>query len=71
MGHVAPTPWVSNEAVRSIVGQPLTEQTADLAGQAAVAGATPLSNNDYKVQIAKTAVKRALLRAVDQLEGGL
>jgi len=71
MGHVAPTPWVSNEAVRSIVGQPLNEQTADLAGQAAVAGATPLSNNDYKVQIAKTAVKRALLRAVDQLEGGL
>ncbi len=71
MGHVAPTPWVSHEAVRSIVGQPLNEQTAELAGLAAVSGATPLSNNDYKVQLAKTAVKRALLRSVDQLEGGL
>lgn len=71
MGHVAPTPWVSHEAVRSIVGQPLNEQTAELAGQAAVSHATPLSNNAYKVQLAKTAVKRALLRAVDQLEGGL
>lgn len=71
LGHVAPTPWVSREAAQSLIGRPLIEETAQLAGDTAVARATPLSNNAYKVQLAKTAVKRALLRATDQLEGGL
>ena len=71
LGHVAPTPWVSHEAAASLVGQPLTAETAAHAGDLAVAFATPLSENDYKVQLARTAVKRALLRAVGQLEGGL
>lgn len=71
LGHVAPTPWVSREAGNVLVGKAVTEETAELAGAAAVAGATPLSNNGYKIQLAKTAVKRAILRAVDQLEGGL
>ena len=34
------------------------------AGEAAVTGARPMSGNAYKVQIARTAVKRALLQAV-------
>jgi CO/xanthine dehydrogenase FAD-binding subunit len=38
-----------------------------LAGAAAVSEATPLWNNEYKVQLAKTSVKRALLRATRQL----
>ncbi len=71
LGHAAPTPWVSHEAARSIIGSPINEETADAVGQVAISGATPLSGNDYKVQLAKTAVKRALLRAVDMLEGGL
>ena len=33
------------------------------AGEAAVANATPLSGNKYKVQLTKVAVKRALLAA--------
>ena len=69
--HVAPIPWVSQEAAQAIIGKQLDEESAQLAGDAAVARATPLSNNDYKVQLARTAVKRALLRAVDKLEGGL
>ena len=36
---------------------------AEQIGQAAVAGAKPLSDNGYKVQLAKVAVKRALLEA--------
>ena len=36
----------------------------------AVASATPLSGNGYKVQLAQTAVKRALLRAVNLETGG-
>jgi xanthine dehydrogenase YagS FAD-binding subunit len=68
LGHVAPTPWVSEEAAAALIGQPVTAETAESAGEAAVASATPLSNNEYKVQLAKVAVKRALLRAAG-LEG--
>lgn len=66
MGHVAPQPWISTAAAESIVGHEVNEATADRAGLLAVADATPLSGNDYKVQLAKTAVKRALLRAADR-----
>lgn len=70
MGHVAPTPWPSDEAVAAIVGRPVTAETAEAAGEAAVASATPLSNNEYKVQLAKVAVKRAILRAAGLETGG-
>jgi xanthine dehydrogenase YagS FAD-binding subunit len=56
---------------RCCAGQSITPELAQAAGTAAVAKATPLSNNEYKVQIARTAVKRAILKAVGQLEGGL
>lgn len=69
LGHVAPTPWVSHDAGQALVGKEVNAETAQAAGDAAVASATPLSENDYKVQIARTAVKRAVLRAVHQLEG--
>jgi xanthine dehydrogenase YagS FAD-binding subunit len=63
LGAVAPVPWRSPEAERALVGQPLNEQTAALAGDAAVQTAKPMSGNAYKVQIAKTAVKRAIMNA--------
>jgi xanthine dehydrogenase YagS FAD-binding subunit len=71
LGHVAPTPWVSHDAAQALVGKVIDERSAQAAGDAAVARATPLSENDYKVQIARTAVKRAILRAAGQLEGAL
>jgi len=71
MGHVAPIPWMSPEAASVLVGNRITEELAQAAGDAAVADARPLSDNAYKVQLARTAVKRAILRAVDQLEGGV
>src|SRR5438094_394993 len=70
MGHVAPTPWISAEAAVALVGRAITAETAEAAGAAAVAGATPLSNNEYKVQLAKVAVKRAILRAAGLETGG-
>jgi xanthine dehydrogenase YagS FAD-binding subunit len=70
MGHVAPTPWVSHEAADAIRGLAVTAETAESAGTAAVASATPLSNNTYKVQLAKVAVKRAILRAAGLETGG-
>jgi len=64
LGHVAPTPWVATQAAEQLAGKSIDEGAAEAAGQAAVSGATPLSQNGYKVQLAKVAVKRALLAAV-------
>jgi xanthine dehydrogenase YagS FAD-binding subunit len=63
LGAVAPIPWRSKAAEAALTGKPLNEQTAAAAGEAAVAEARPMSGNAYKVQIAKTAVKRAIMQA--------
>jgi xanthine dehydrogenase YagS FAD-binding subunit len=63
LGAVAPVPWRSEDAERALAGKPLNESTASEAAAAAVKAAEPLSRNGYKVQIAKTAVKRAILHA--------
>jgi CO/xanthine dehydrogenase FAD-binding subunit len=44
-------------------GKALTPETIQQAAEAAGDGATPLSGNDYKVKLARVAVKRALLEA--------
>jgi xanthine dehydrogenase YagS FAD-binding subunit len=62
LGAVAPIPWRSTDAEQALVGKPLNEATAALAGEAAVRAAKPLSRNGYKVQITKTAVKRAIMQ---------
>ena len=67
LGHVAPVPWPSPEAEAALAGKTVSESVADEAGKAAVAKATPLSKNSYKVQLARVAVKRAILAAA---EGG-
>jgi len=63
MGAVAPIPWRSPAAEQALTGKTITEATATAAAEAALQGATPLSQNAYKIQVAKTAVKRAILRA--------
>jgi xanthine dehydrogenase YagS FAD-binding subunit len=63
MGHVAPIPWVSNEAAQAITGKQVSEETADAAGAAAVANAKSLGRNGYKIKLARVAVKRAILEA--------
>jgi len=63
LGHVAPTPWVATGAEKMLAGKTINEDVAVQAGEAAVAGAKPLSGNAYKVQLARVAVKRALLAA--------
>lgn len=70
MGHVAPTPWMSPEAASAIVGRAVTPETAAAAGEAAVEKATPLSRNEYKVQLARVCVKRAILLAAGLETGG-
>ncbi len=66
LGHVAPVPWPSRDAEEALAGKTISEETAESAGKAAVRKATPLSGNGYKVQLARVAVKRALLRAAER-----
>ena len=70
LGQVAPTPWLSAPAADALVGKPVTAETACQAGEAAVAWATPLSDNGYKVQLAKVAVQRSILLAAGLPTGG-
>ena len=63
LGHVAPTPLVSEAAAKAVEGKEITEATATAAGEAACEGARPLGGNAYKVKLLAVAVKRALLTA--------
>jgi xanthine dehydrogenase YagS FAD-binding subunit len=63
MGAVAPVPWRAQAAESALVGKPVNEATAAAAAEAALRDARPMSQNAYKIQVAKTAVKRAILNA--------
>jgi xanthine dehydrogenase YagS FAD-binding subunit len=63
LGYVAPVPWPSTEAQQAISGKPVNKETAQKAADAALAKASPLSHNAYKVKLAKVAVVRAILKA--------
>lgn len=65
LGHVATTPWIATEAANALSGKTISEATIDEAAKAAVAGAKPLSENAYKVQLTRVAVKRALQQAAN------
>jgi len=60
---VAPIPWRSQPAEQALAGKTITAETAAAAAEAALRDARPLSQNAYKIQVAKTAVQRAILRA--------
>jgi len=63
LGAVAPIPWRSPAAEAVLKGQTMSDALAVKAAEAALADASPMSHNAYKVQVARTAVKRALLQA--------
>ena len=64
LNAVAPKPYRAGKAETAIEGKPINEANAAAAGEAAMADARPPSATKYKVQIAKTLVKRALLATV-------
>jgi len=63
LGAVAPTPWAATAADQFLAGKTITVEVAEQAAKAALQDAKPLSQNAYKVQLARVAVKRALLQA--------
>ena len=71
LGQVAPAPWIADAAAESLCGRAITEASAAIVGKKAVAGAMPLSQNEYKIQLAQVAVKRAVLKAAGYETGGL
>jgi xanthine dehydrogenase YagS FAD-binding subunit len=64
LNAVAPKPYRALKAEKVIAGKRINEKTAEAAGAAAVADARPLEAAKFKVQIAKTLVKRALLATI-------
>ena len=63
IGSVAPIPWRAAGAEKVLAGKAMTEQVAMEAADAAVQGAKAMSQNAYKIQVARTAVKRAIMLA--------
>ena len=68
LGYVAPIPWRAGDGEAAlnraaIARGRITEEAAKAAAEGALQTATPLSHNAYKVQLAKVAVKRVIMKA--------
>ena len=59
-GAVQCTPRRLSVVEQVVTGSPQNEETAGLAGQAAVRGATPLNFNHFKIPLLENLVKRAI-----------
>jgi xanthine dehydrogenase YagS FAD-binding subunit len=63
LGAAAPVPWRVQQAEAALAGRTIDAAVAHTAGEAAIAGAVPLSGNGYKLPILATLVRRAALQA--------
>ncbi len=63
LGAVCPVPLRRPAAEKALAGKELNETTAAAAAAAAFEGATPLSQNGYKVQAGTALLRRAILAA--------
>jgi xanthine dehydrogenase YagS FAD-binding subunit len=60
LGQVATIPWRSAAAEKALVGKRVDAASAEAAGKAAVAGAEPMTDNAYKVDLVTTLVRRTV-----------
>jgi xanthine dehydrogenase YagS FAD-binding subunit len=63
LGGVAGRPWRSVAAEEALAGAPATAATWRAAAEAALAGATPRPDNEFKVELARRTLVRALSEA--------
>lgn len=63
IGSVAHKPWRSAQAESALIGKEVSEANFQVAAQAALADARPLSHNEYKVELGKRSIVRALTQA--------
>jgi xanthine dehydrogenase YagS FAD-binding subunit len=61
LGGLAPVPYRAKEAEQVLVGRTIDTGAAEESAETAISGARPLSGNAYKVDVARTMVKRAIL----------
>ena len=61
LGGVSPVPVRATAAEKAIIGKTLDEETAAKAADTALRETRPLSMNAYKIEIAKTLIRRSLL----------
>lgn len=66
LGAAAPIPWRAEAAEKALAGKAVNAQSAAETARAAVHGATPLSQNAYKIPIFETVVRRTILAAAGQ-----
>jgi xanthine dehydrogenase YagS FAD-binding subunit len=60
LGGVAPVPWRALEAEQALVGQALSDAAIEQASLAATAGARPLAQNAFKIELVQGIVRQAL-----------
>jgi xanthine dehydrogenase YagS FAD-binding subunit len=60
VGAVAATPVRLTAVEAAVAGKPRTQETAQMAGELAVAGAQPLHHNRYKIPLMRNLVMRAI-----------
>lgn len=63
LGGMAYRPWRAFEAEEMLIGKPLTESAAEAAARAALQAAKTHGYNDYKCELGRRTVVRALLQA--------
>ena len=64
LGAAAPMPHRAKSAEQALAGKRIDESIARQAASAALAGATPLAKNAYKLPLFETLVRRALTKAL-------
>jgi xanthine dehydrogenase YagS FAD-binding subunit len=63
LGAAAPVPWRARGAEAALADQVISLETARAAAKAALDGATPLSQNAYKLPVFEAVIRRAILAA--------
>jgi xanthine dehydrogenase YagS FAD-binding subunit len=63
LGGMAYRPWRAQEAEAALVGKPLTEDSARAAAEIALRGAVSHGYNDYKPELGRRTLVRALMQA--------
>ena len=68
LGGIAPIPWRVREAEQVLIGQAATSDQIDRAVATALASAQPLAHNRYKVSLAQSLLRRALLTLTERTD---
>lgn len=66
LGGVAPVPWDLPAVAALLAGQRITPELAAKAGEAAIEGARPMSQNRYKLPLTSALVRRTLLEVASK-----